>query len=214
MRLAIDDLPSLSASRLRALGEIRPDAATATVQFPDGEVFTVGLQHVRFPNGGCWSFFVCSCGRRCRTLRLYNGALACKHCLEARGFRYRVEDMSRSERAAHVAERLATRLASPSPARLKPHLWGTMERRSRLEAALREASFVWLSGDVRGKREPLPILAMSLISRRRSGPGPDRSLSCYRLIADGDVFAAAACACACERRGGGAGFEQAVWRHR
>ena len=141
MQLAIDDFPFLSSSRLRALGEIRPDAPTAVIQFPDGEVFTVPVQHVRFPNGGGWSFFQCSCGRRCRTLRLYNGALACKHCLEARGFRYRVEDMSRSERAAHVAERLKARLASSSPARLKPHLWGLMERRKRLEMALRQCEF-------------------------------------------------------------------------
>ena len=123
------------------MGEIRADAAAATVQFPDGEVFTVSVQHVRFPNGGGWSFFQCSCGRRCRTLRLYGGALACKHCLEARGFRYRVEDMTRSERAAHVASRLSARLASPSPARLKPHLWGKMDRRSRLEASLRQCEF-------------------------------------------------------------------------
>ena len=142
MRLAIDDLPFLSSSRLRALGEILPGAAAAAVQFPDGEVFTVALQHIRFPNGGGWSFFVCPCGRRCRTLRLYNNALACKGCLEGRGFRYRVEVMSLSERAAYVAPRLAARLAFPSPARLKPHLrYSRLERRSRLEAALRLCEF-------------------------------------------------------------------------
>lgn len=82
------------------------------------------------------------CGRRCRTLRLYNGALACKHCLEARGFRYRVEDMMGNERAAYVAERLAARLASPLPARLKPHLrYSRLERRKRLEIALGECEF-------------------------------------------------------------------------
>ena len=75
--------------------------------------FTVALQHVHFPNGGGWSFFVCPCGRRARTLRLYDGSLACKHCLEAKGLRYRVEDLSRPERAAHVAARLAARLAAP-----------------------------------------------------------------------------------------------------
>ena len=150
MRLAIDDLPFLSSSRLRALGEILPGAAAATVQFPDGEVFTVPLQHVRFPNNGGWSFFVCACGRRCRTLRLYNNALACKHCLEAKGFRYRVEDMTQSERAAHVAERLVSRLASPSHARLKPHLrYSKLERRSRLAAALRRNEFAVLRHDFR-----------------------------------------------------------------
>ncbi len=156
MRLAIDDLPYLSSSRLRALGEIRADAPAAVVQFPDGEVFTVPLQHVRFPNGGSWSFFVCSCGRRCRTLRLYSGALACKGCLEGRGFRYRVEDMSLSERTAYVASRLAVRLASPSPARLKPHLWGTMERRLRLEASLRQCEFRAAKRGCPGKTKTIP----------------------------------------------------------
>jgi hypothetical protein len=151
MRTAIDDLPGLSSSRLRALGEIRPDAAAAVVQFPAGEVFTVPLQHIRFPNGGSWSFFVCSCGRRCRTLRLYNDALACKGCLEARGLRYAVEDMrGGGERAAYVAARLAARLSSPSPARLKPHLrWSKLERRGRLEAALRRNEFTVLRHDFR-----------------------------------------------------------------
>ena len=150
MRTAIDDFPALSASRLRALGEIRADASTAVVQFPTGEVFTVALHHIRFPNQGGWSFFVCACGRRCRTLRLYGDALACKGCLEAKGFRYRVEDMSRPERAAHVASRLAAQLASPSHARLKPHLrYSKLERRKRLEAALRRCEFTVLRHDFR-----------------------------------------------------------------
>jgi hypothetical protein len=155
MRLAIDDFPFLSSSRLRALGEIRSDADAATVQFPDGEVFTVGLQHIHFANGGGWSFFVCVCGRRCRTLRVYHGSLGCKGCLEAKGLRYSVEDMSRRERAAYIAERLKARLASPSPARLKPHLrWSKLERRVRLEAALRECEF--RMGE-RGSRKTKPI---------------------------------------------------------
>jgi hypothetical protein len=142
MRTVIDDLPCVSASRLRAAGEILPDDTTATVTFPDGSSFLVGLQHRRFPNGGGWSFFVCPCGRRCRTLRLHGG-LACKHCLKARGLRYRVEDLSKLERAAHVASRLKPRLLSPSPARLRPHLrWSKLERRVRLAAALRRAELL------------------------------------------------------------------------
>jgi hypothetical protein len=143
MRTAIDDLPFLSASRMRAASLIRPDDTTTTVAFPAGDAFTVGLQHVRFPNGGGWSFFVCPCGRRARTLRLYRDELACKHCLEAKGLRYRVEDLSRPERAVHVASRLKPRLASASPARLRPHLrYSKLERRSRLEAALRRCEYI------------------------------------------------------------------------
>ena len=92
MRVAIDHLPFVSASRMRAAGEIRPEDKTAIVRF--GEVsFTMGLSLVRFPNRGSWSFFICACGRRCRTLRLFEGKTACKGCLEAKGLRYWVEDL-------------------------------------------------------------------------------------------------------------------------
>jgi hypothetical protein len=135
---------------MRAAGLIRPDDTTATVAFPDGPSFLVSLQHVRFPNRGGWSFFICACGRRCRTLRLFEGKTACKHCLEARGLRYRVEDLSKPERAAHVASRLKPRLLSPSPARLKPHLrYSKLERRVRLTAALRRCEYTVSRHDFR-----------------------------------------------------------------
>jgi hypothetical protein len=135
MRQAIDDFPYVSASRMRAVGEILPDAKTAIVFGA-----TVGLQHIRFPNGGGWSFFVCPCGRRARVLRLYEGDLACHGCLKARGFRYQVEDLSRPERAGYVAPWLIARLASP--ARLNPRPGRTLDRRPRLEARLRRAEYV------------------------------------------------------------------------
>ena len=136
---------------MRALGEIGPDAKTTTIHFPGGVVFTVPLQHIRFPNGGGWSFFICQCGCRCRTLRLYEGGLGCKHCLEARGLRYRVEDMrGGGERAAYVAARLKARLTSDAHARLKPHLrYSKLERRKRLEAALRRCEFTAARHDFR-----------------------------------------------------------------
>ena len=130
MRTAIDDCPHLSVSRLRAAGLIGADDKTTVIAFPPtpdtdpptAPTFVVAVTHIRFPNGGGWSFFVCPCGRRVRTIRLH---LACKHCLEAKGFRYRVEDLSRPERAAHVAARPAARLAAAEASahtRLKPHL--------------------------------------------------------------------------------------------
>jgi hypothetical protein len=150
MRTAIDDLPHVSASRMRAAGEIGPNDTTTTVAFPAGDTFTVGLQHVRFPNRGSWSFFICACGRRCRTLRLYDGSLGCKGCLEAKGLRYRVGWLSKPERAAHVASRLKPRLTAASPARLKPHLrYSKLERRSRLEMALRRCEYIVSRHDFR-----------------------------------------------------------------
>ena len=146
MRTAIDDLPFLSASRLRAAGLIRADDTTAAVAFPAGPSFTVGLQHVHFPNRGGWSFFVCPCGRRARTIRLYAGGLACGRCLKARGLRYWVEDLTKSERAAHVAARLNPRLLSPSPARLKPRPGRRLDRRKRLAVAFWRAEYGAMRG--------------------------------------------------------------------
>jgi hypothetical protein len=81
---------------------------------------------------------------------LYPDELACKHCLEAKGLRYRVEDLTKPERAAHVASRLKPRLASASPARLKPHLrYSKLERRGRLEAALRRCEYTASRHDFR-----------------------------------------------------------------
>jgi hypothetical protein len=135
----IDDLPFVSASCMRAAGEIRAEDRTAVVRFGD-LAFTVGLQHIRFPNGGGWSFFICKCGRRCRTLRFHQGSLACKGCLEANGLRYQVEDLSRGERAAHTASRLKARFAAP--ARLNPRPGRRLDRRGRLAAALWRAEYV------------------------------------------------------------------------
>jgi hypothetical protein len=139
MRTAIDDLPSVSAARMRAAGEIRPNDTTAAVAFPDA-LRLVGLQHIRFPNRGGWSFFLCPCGRRARILRLYAGVLACRHCLKAKGLRYRVEDLTRTERAAQAASRLARRLTA-SPARLNPRPGRKLDRRGRLAVALWRAEY-------------------------------------------------------------------------
>jgi hypothetical protein len=143
MKPAIDDFPSLSVSRLRAAGVIRPGDRTAVVAFPCGLSFVVALQHIHFPNGGGWSFAVCSCGRRCRTLRLYENRLACRGCLVARGVRSRAAGLSETARARHRVLALKARLEG-GPARLKPRPGRTVDRRARLEAALARAEYVAL----------------------------------------------------------------------
>jgi hypothetical protein len=100
------------------------------------------VQHVRFPNGGGWSFFVCPCGRRCRALRLLEGAVVCRNCCERRRIRWRASSMSRRQRAEHRIPKLKAMLESPAPLRLKPALkWSAMEKRLRHEATLRECEF-------------------------------------------------------------------------
>jgi hypothetical protein len=154
MRTAIDDFPSLSISRLRASGAISPNDAATTVAFPapDSPSFVVALQHLRFPNGGGWSFFVCPCGCRARILRLYEAReLACRSCLKARGMRHRVELFSdASKRTAWTAPRRLARLASSSPARLHPRPNRTLDRRANLEFALRRSLLVERRRKLRG----------------------------------------------------------------
>ena len=130
-----EDLPAVSVSRLRALGIIRPDMTSVAVKVADLER-TVGLQHIHFPNGGGWSFFVCpQCGHRARTLRLAeDGRLACRRC---DGLRYRCERIDRGDRSVTIA-RLKALLYGPRQ-RLKPQFNLSVDRRRRLEASLRRA---------------------------------------------------------------------------
>ena len=141
MKTAIDDLPAVSVSRLRALGDITAETKTTTVKFDDVE-FVVALSLRRFPNGGSWSFFLCPCGRRARILRLFEGGLSCSRCLEARGFRARVELIRTEKRAAYHVPRILSRLNSATPARLHPRNGQMLDRRVNLEARLRRSLIV------------------------------------------------------------------------
>ena len=128
-------------SRLRALGVITKQTLVTTIAF--GEVsFNVAVAHRRFPNGGSWSFFLCTCGRRCRILRLYEGALACCRCLGSHGLRPRVELIATPNRAAYHAPRILGRLNSATPARLHPRPGRVLDRRANLEFALRRSRIV------------------------------------------------------------------------
>jgi hypothetical protein len=113
-----------------------------TIGLADVEV-EVGLSLQKFPNGGSWSLFRCpSCGRKARTLRLLEGCVVCWRCCVSRGVRYRSEPMGARRRAEHRISKVRAMLESKESLRLKPHLWGKMERRSRLKAALARAEFV------------------------------------------------------------------------
>ena len=141
MKTAIDDLPAVSASRLRAVGDITAEAKTATVRFDDME-FVVALSLRRFVNGGSWSFFLCPCGRRARILRLFEGGLACRSCLADRGLRPRVQLIATHKRAAYHAPRILARLNSNAPARVFPRPGRKLDRRPNLEAKLRRSLIV------------------------------------------------------------------------
>jgi hypothetical protein len=144
-----DDLPSISVSRLRASGAITAGMTRARIGIAGVEV-EVGLDLVKFANSGSWSFFLCpQCGSRARTLKLLEGCVLCWGCCHRRGARYRVHRSGLRGRAEHRIPKLRAMLESAESLRLKPHLWGKMERRKRHEAALARAEFIvgrrWLS---------------------------------------------------------------------
>jgi hypothetical protein len=130
-----DDCPSISVSRLRATGEVTEAMARVRVTIA-GVSREVGLWHLRFPNGGGWSFFLCpSCGRRARVLRLYE-KIACWRCTcfgsPSRRLPWRIELGDRAQRIEKLRERL-----DGGPARVKPRPGRTLDRRWRTEQALR-----------------------------------------------------------------------------
>ena len=133
-----DDLPSISVSRLRASGAIAAETLCTMVAGVE-----VRLDLVKFANGGSWSFFLCPhCGRRSRTLKLFEGCMLCWRCCHRRGARYRVWTRALRGRAEHRIPKLKAVLESETSLRLKPHLWGKMERRPRMEAALARCEYV------------------------------------------------------------------------
>jgi hypothetical protein len=137
-----EDLPSLSISRLRALGVITADTTEFLVQLGHVEK-SVSVHLRRFPSGGSWSWFGCpTCGKWARTLRLHFDDIVCPGCCRQRGIRPRADPMSVRQRAEHRIPKLRALLESAESLRLKPVLWGTMERRKRLEAALRRCEFI------------------------------------------------------------------------
>ena len=150
MRLTQDDCPSVSVSRMRALGEVREDMTRVRVTIA-GVSRTVRLRHMRFPNGGGWSFFLCpGCGRQAKVLRLHE-KIACWRCtrVEGRPLAYRVKLGDRSGRIERLRQRL-----SGAPARVKPRPGRTIDRRWRTEQALRRALIAERSG-MKGAKDAL-----------------------------------------------------------
>jgi hypothetical protein len=116
----------------------------------EGFTRTFRLTRRELRNGGWWLFFICGCGRRARVLRLSAHGIACPRCTRQHaGHRYRVECLSKPQRATQRVQRLEA-LLSGGPARLHPRPGRTVDRRSRLEVSLRRAKVVIRSHALRG----------------------------------------------------------------
>jgi hypothetical protein len=152
MRLTQDDCPSISVSRLRAAGEVTEARARVRVTIA-GVSREVGLWHLRFPNGGGWSFFLCPvCGRWARVLRLYE-KIACWRCTRPRSSSRRLPWRSELGDRTHRIEQLRERLEG-GPARVKPRPGRTLDRRWRTEQALRR-SLIAERSRVKGAKDAL-----------------------------------------------------------
>ena len=155
-RLFQDDLPSVSASRLRASGVVTSDMKSVVVAFGDGDDALrreVKLRHMAFPSGGSWSYFLCpSCSRRCRKLRVLDGRVVCRRCCLRHGVGYRVSSGSPVERdVARVArlKKLREQLDG-GPARLHPRPGRRLDRRWSLTVS-------WRRGMIRERQDLLRL---------------------------------------------------------
>jgi hypothetical protein len=124
-------------SKLRANGTISAETEAITIEVGDAGPVSVGLYLRKFPNGGSWSLFIAPCcGGKAHVLRLLEGKLLCCSCLVERDVRWRSDPISPIRHAEMRIPKLKAKLESETSLRLKPVLWGTMERRKRYEAAL------------------------------------------------------------------------------
>jgi hypothetical protein len=148
LRTFQDDLFSVNSARLRAEGIIKPDAASATVTFGEGEdAFTreIKVWHRKWSHGRGLSLFLCpKCGGKAQILRVFDGAPQCPNCLYRAGVQFRSTHGTPAEKAAARAKRIAKLRAklSGGPLRVHPRGDRDIERRRPLEMALRRAQIV------------------------------------------------------------------------
>ena len=145
-RLFFDELVSIAASRLKAMGVIRLEDQQAVVQFGE-QTKLIGVAHTIFWNGGSWSYFRCpKCGARSKKLWLIDDAPRCRLCLEKLGVRNRAAyGFGRTERLRERDRRVdkLQAMLEGGPMRFKPvpPNWGDrrLDRRNRLTVALQRA---------------------------------------------------------------------------
>jgi hypothetical protein len=150
-----DELVSLTASRLKATGAIRLEDRYGVMTFGDKQKL-IGVAHTKFPNGGAWSYFLCSgCGGRKKKLWLVDDAPRCLSCCWSLGVRYRsAYGFGRSERLRE-RDRYVDRVQDRRLRGRKRRLTMTM-RRSMIVCRLAQLAHQQKAKD--GSDEPLPFM--------------------------------------------------------
>jgi hypothetical protein len=123
-RRFFDEFASVRVSRLRASGVIDPAKRQAVIPFGDKQKL-IGTAHVRFPNGGGYSFFRCpTCDKLAGVLYLVNDMPQCIRCCAAIGIAYRTRmGFGRRERQRardQVLDRLIAKVETNERLRFKP----------------------------------------------------------------------------------------------
>ena len=144
MKRTIDDLPLVRVSALVAHGYVARGAVTALVRFgDDGVEYEVGVRMRQFPNGGFWARFACPrCGGGSQRLRLLDGQPACGKCIRASGLIYRSQSVRTETRHLVTAPPRLALLNGDKPARVNPRPGRKLDRRAKLESALRRSLIV------------------------------------------------------------------------
>jgi hypothetical protein len=130
-RRFFDEFESVRVSRFRAMGVIDPAKRQALIPFPNGKVKLIGTAHVRFPNGGGWSYFLCpKCAKLAVVLHLVDDTPLCSACCEALNIRHASaygfgRETRRRAQDRHL-DQLVARLETKQPLKLKPapSSWG------------------------------------------------------------------------------------------
>jgi hypothetical protein len=171
-RIFFDEFVSIGISRLKATDAIRLEDQWARIPFGE-QTKLIGVAHTKFPNGGSWSYFVCSqCGRRAKRLWLVDDAPRCRICLEKLGVRYRAAyGFGRTERLKERDRRVdrLQAMLEDGPMRFKPvpPNWGNrrIDRRNRLTATLQRARIATRLAQIAYQQqqsseppEPVPLL--------------------------------------------------------
>ena len=128
-RRFFDEFASVRVSRSRASGVIDPAKRHAVISFGDKQK-RIGTAHVRFPNGGGWSYFICGkCARLAQKLYSIDDRPLCWRCCDAMNIKHRSRyGFGRQERmrAADLhLDQLIAKLETRKPLRLNgaPATW-------------------------------------------------------------------------------------------
>jgi hypothetical protein len=183
-RKFFDEFESVRVSRFRAMGVIDPSKNYALIPVGDRtKVFSTA--HVRFSNGGGWSYFRCpKCGGRKKKLWLVDDAPRCMSCCWSLGVQYRSAYACGQSERLRERDRRVDRLQAMlegGPLRLKPMPpnWGNrrLDRRIRLTWALRRARIVTRLAQIAYQHEqsskpdePQPQSRQCQTSNRSGGP--------------------------------------------